>query len=97
MSEWYVPRDPLAHRRVFFPAHTDGHGSDQIESPLATVPPRHGRTNRNGSRAACLVIVFKLCEFVSRKRRALNGAKLLPEVILGVGFVDGETAEKDAA
>ena len=50
-----------------------------------------------GPRAAGLAMVFKLCESAARKWRTLNGAKLLPEVIAGIRFVDGERTEKDAA
>jgi putative transposase len=71
--------------------------TNPIESTFATVRLRHRRTKGNGSRAACLAMVFKLCESASRKWRTLNGAKLLPEVISGVQFVDGEKTEKDAA
>lgn len=42
-------------------------------------------------------MVFKLAESAARKWRALNGAKLLPDVIAGVRFVDGEKSEKAAA
>ena len=71
--------------------------TNPIESTFATVRLRHRRTKGNGSRVACLAMVFKLCESASRKWRALNGAKWLSEVISGVQFVDGERAEKDAA
>jgi len=71
--------------------------TNPIESTFATVRLRHRRTKGNGSRAACLAMVFKLCESASRKWRALNGANLLPEVISGIQFVDGERIEKDAA
>jgi len=71
--------------------------SNPIESTFATVRLRHRRTKGNGSRAACLAMVFKLCESAARKWRTLNGAKLLPEVIAGIRFVDGERAEKNAA
>jgi len=71
--------------------------TNPIESTFATVRLRHRRTKGSGSRAACLAMVFKLCESASRKWRTLNGAKLLPEVISGTQFVDGEKAEKDAA
>ena len=71
--------------------------SNPIESTFATVRLRHRRTKGNGSRAACLAMVFKLCESAARKWRTLNGAKLLPEVIAGIRFVDGERTEKDAA
>jgi transposase-like protein len=71
--------------------------SNPIESTFATVRLRHRRTKGNGSRAACLAMVFKLCESAALKWRTLNGAKLLPAVIAGVQFIDGEKAEKDAA
>ena len=71
--------------------------SNPIESTFATVRLRHRRTKGNGSRAACLAMVFKLCENAARRWRTLNGAKLLPDIIAGVQFQDGERTEKDAA
>ncbi len=71
--------------------------TNPIESTFATVRLRHRRTKGNGSRTACLTMVFKLCESAARKWRALNGAKLLPQVIAGIRFVDGEKSEKAAA
>lgn len=71
--------------------------TNPIESTFATVRLRHRRTKGNGSRAACLAMVFKLCESAARKWRALNGARLLPDVIAGVVFVDGEIPESNAA
>ena len=71
--------------------------TNPIESTFATVRLRHRRTKGNGSRRACLAMVFKLCESAARKWRTLNGAKLLPEVIAGIRFVDGEKPEKNAA
>lgn len=71
--------------------------TNPIESTFATVRLRHRRTKGNGSRAACLAMVFKLCESAARHWRLLNGAKWLPDVIAGVRFIDGEKPEKDAA
>ena len=71
--------------------------TNPIESTFATVRLRHRRTKGNGSRAACLAMVFKLCESAARKWRTLNGAKLLPDVIAGVQFIDGEKTEQNAA
>ena len=71
--------------------------TNPIESTFATVRLRHRRTKGNGSRGACLAMVFKLCESAARKWRTLNGAKLLPDVIAGVRFIDGEKTEKAAA
>jgi transposase-like protein len=71
--------------------------TNPIESTFATVRLRHRRTKGNGSRGACLAMVFKLCESAARHWRLLNGAKWLPDVIAGVVFINGEKAEKDAA
>jgi transposase-like protein len=71
--------------------------TNPIESTFATVRLRHRRTKGNGTRAACLAMVFKLCESAASKWRALNGAKLLPDVIAGVKFVNGEKTERTAA
>ena len=64
--------------------------TNPIESTFATVRLRHNKTKGNGSRAACLAMVFKLAESASKNWRALNGSKLMPDVITGVKFVDGE-------
>ena len=64
--------------------------TNPIESTFATVRLRHKKTKGNGSRAACLAMVFKLAESASKRWRALNGSKLMPDVITGVKFVDGE-------
>lgn len=48
-----------------------------------------------GSRIACLTMVFKLALSAEKKWRALNGAKLLADVIDGVVFEDG--VRKEAA
>jgi len=71
--------------------------TNPIESTFATVRLRHRRTKGNGSRAACLAMVFKLCESAARYWRLLNGAQWLPDVIAGIPFIDGEKPEKDAA
>jgi putative transposase len=71
--------------------------TNPIESTFATVRLRHRRTKGNGSRAACLAMVFKLCESAQKTWRLLNGAKLLLDLIAGVKFVNGERTEKQAA
>lgn len=71
--------------------------TNPIESTFATVRLRHRRTKGNGSRGACLAMVFKLCESAARHWRLLNGAKWLPDVMAGSRFIDGEKPEKDAA
>jgi transposase-like protein len=62
--------------------------TNPIESTFATVRLRHRRTKGNGSRLACLTMVFKLMQSASTKCRLLNGSQLLPEVIAGVQFID---------
>ncbi len=71
--------------------------TNPIESTFATVRLRHRRTKGNGSRVACLTMVFKLCESAATTWRLLNGATLLPDVIAGVAFINGEKAGQTAA
>lgn len=71
--------------------------TNPIESTFATVRLRHRRTKGNGSRLACLAMVFKLMESAAKRWRTLNGAKLLPDVIAGTRFINGEKPEKAAA
>jgi putative transposase len=70
--------------------------TNPIESTFATVRLRHGRTKGNGSRVACLTMVFKLMEAASKRWRLLNGSGRLQAVISGAKFVDGIEV-KDAA
>jgi putative transposase len=63
--------------------------TNPIESTFATVRLRHRRTKGNGSRQACLTMVFKLMESAAKHWRLLNGSQLLPDVIAGVVFADG--------
>ena len=74
-----------------FPAEHWVHirSTNPIESTFATVRLRHGKTKGNGSRVACLTMVYKLMEAASKKWRTLNGSTLLPEVVKGTVFVDG--------
>jgi transposase-like protein len=85
-----------------FPAEHWRHirSTNVIESVFATVRLRHDKTKGSGSRTACLTMVHKLMESASRHWRALNGSRLLPEVVRGVVFNDGTrqvTEEKSAA
>lgn len=64
--------------------------TNPIESTFATVRLRHNKTKGNGSRAACLAMVFKLAESAQKRWRRLNGHALIPDVIAGVKFTDGE-------
>ena len=69
--------------------------TNPIESTFATVRLRTRRTKGRGSRMATLTMVFRLVQCAQQHWRALNGSKLLDEVIRGVQFVDG--LRKDAA
>ena len=71
--------------------------TNPIESTFATVRLRHRRTKGNGSRKACLTMVFKLVQAAEKKWRFLNGSQLIPDVIQGVRFINGEREEKAAA
>ena len=48
--------------------------TNPIESTFATVRLRHRRTKGNGSRTACLTMVFKLMQSASKRWRLLNGS-----------------------
>jgi putative transposase len=71
--------------------------TNPIESTFATVRLRHRRTKGNGSRLACLTMVFKLMHSASKRWRLLNGSNLLPDVIQGVKFIDGIKPQQAAA
>jgi transposase-like protein len=71
--------------------------TNPIESTFATVRLRHRRTKGNGSRTACLTMVFKLLQSASQKWRLLNGSQLLPDVIAGVQFINGLKPQTAAA
>jgi len=71
--------------------------TNPIESTFATVRLRHRRTKGNGSRTACLTMVFKLMQSASPKWRLLNGSQHLPDVIAGVPFIDGLKSQTAAA
>jgi len=71
--------------------------TNPIESTFATVRLRHRRTKGNGSRKACLIMVYKLMESAAKKWRLLNGAQRLPEVIAGIVFQDGVKPQDAAA
>jgi putative transposase len=81
-----------------FPAEHWGHlrTTNPIESTFATVRLRHRRTKGNGSRTACLTMVFKLIQSAAKRWRALNGSQLVEEVIAGTIFVNGVKTQ-DAA
>ena len=71
--------------------------TNPIESTFATVRLRHRRTKGNGSRVACLTMVFKLMQSAQKKWRLLNGSDRLPDVLAGVKFTDGVSPKEAAA
>jgi putative transposase len=71
--------------------------TNPIESTFATVRLRHRRTKGNGTRKACLTMVFKLMQSAQKRWRLLNGSELLPDVIQGTHFIDGIKSQEAAA
>lgn len=71
--------------------------TNPIESTFATVRHRQRRTKGNGSRNACLAMVFKRTQAAEKKWRLLNGSQLIPDVIQGVRFIDGVRQSQAAA
>jgi transposase-like protein len=71
--------------------------TNPIESTFATVRLRHRRTKGNGTRRACLSMVFKLMQSAQKHWRLLNGSNLLPDVIQGTQFIDGIKSQEAAA
>ena len=71
--------------------------TNPIESTFATVKHRQRKTKGNGSRLACLTMVFKLMESAAKKWRLLNGSTIIPDVIQGIKFIDGIREDKVAA
>jgi putative transposase len=71
--------------------------TNPIESTFATVRLRHRKTKGNGTRKACLTMVYKLLESAARRWRLLNGSSYLPDVIAGVQFIDGIKPQVAAA
>jgi transposase-like protein len=82
-----------------FPAEHWAHlrTTNPIESTFATVRLRHRRTKGNGSRTACLTMVFKLVQSAAKRWRQLNGSELIPDIISGVPFQDGLRVNQAAA
>ena len=74
-----------------FPAEHWAHlrTSNPIESTFATVRLRTSKTKGAGSRTACLAMAFKLVQSAQNHWRKLNGSTLLPAVIAGVIYKDG--------
>jgi hypothetical protein len=71
--------------------------TNPIESTFATVRLRTHRTKGSGSRIATLTMVFKLGLEAQKHWRRLQGFELIPKVVTGVRFVDGEEQTQQAA
>ena len=64
--------------------------TNPIESTFATIRLRTKRTKGCGSREATLSMVFKLAKEAEKRWRKLRSFKLLPYVLDGEKFIDGE-------
>lgn len=71
--------------------------TNPIESTFATVRLRHRRTKGNGTRKATLTMVYKLCKEAEKSWRKLQGFTLLPLVVAGKKFKDGELVDEAIA
>ncbi len=69
--------------------------TNPIESIFSTVRLRHDKARNNGSRKACLAMVFRLCQSAERGFQRLNGSDLIPDVLAGIKFENG--VKKSAA
>ena len=74
-----------------FPAEHWGHlrTTNPIESTFATIRLRHRRTKGNGTRRACLTMMFKLAQAAEKRWRRLNKPELIIHVVEGRTFTDG--------
>ena len=64
--------------------------TNPIESTFATVRLRTEKTKGCGSRLATLTMVFKLSFEAQKTWKKIKGYELIPKVLDGVTFVDGE-------
>jgi transposase-like protein len=80
-----------------FPAEHWVHirSTNVIESTFATVRLRTNKTKGCGTRLATLTMVFKLACEAQKTWKRIKGYKLIPHVIKGVRFVDGEMEDKE--
>jgi transposase-like protein len=67
--------------------------TNPIESTFATVRLRTKKTKGCGSRLATLTMVFKLALEAQKTWQKIKGYKLIPKVIEGAKFIDGELME----
>lgn len=69
--------------------------TNPIESTFATVRLRHDRTKGNGTRQACLAMVFKLVQSAEKRWKRLKGHARIVDLLQGKKFINGEM--QDAA
>ena len=69
--------------------------TNPIESTFATIRLRTKRTKGCGSRETTLMMVFKLAKEAEKRWRKLQSFKLLPYVLAGEKFIDGEPENKN--
>ena len=68
--------------------------TNPIESTLATVRLRTEKTKGCGTRLATLVMVFKLVLETKKTWKKIKGYRLIPKVLEGVTFIDGELQDE---
>ena len=75
-----------------FPAEHWAHirTTNPIESVFATVRHRTRQTKGCGNRLATLTMVYKLAKAAEKGWRRLRGFALLPKIVAGIKFKDGE-------
>jgi transposase-like protein len=75
-----------------FPAHHWKHirSTNTIESPFATVRLRTDKTRGHGTESTTHMMIFKLLEQASKRWSRLAGSNLIPFVLAGQIFVNGE-------
>jgi len=87
----YKDRDSLMAFFSFPAAHWQHiRSTNAIESTFSTVRLRTDATRGQGTEKTTLAMVFKLTQAAARRWRRLRGYRLLPKVMAGVKFVDGE-------
>jgi transposase-like protein len=75
-----------------FPAHHWKHirSTNTIESPFATVRLRTDKTRGHGTEKTTHMMIYKLLEQASKRWHKLAGSNIIPMVLAGAIFEDGE-------
>jgi transposase-like protein len=68
--------------------------TNPIESTFATVRLRTEKTKGCGTRLATLAMVFKLVLETKKTWKKIKGYRLIPKVLEGVAFIDGELQDE---